>query len=593
MAIVSKNLYHNPSKKNILFTYDDSLIDVSFTNNPYIKIEFVGNGYPKLEGDSGITMDRNNTTSFSVGEINTSAFIDKTTTTTTLFDSTTCVTGFTINLTLTVTTSVTINIDTDLLVGYVEPEPDPEPEPEVGVKVYYTKSDDLEVSYTDTYGTPKYSTDLIGYDLVVDLVVGDVLELVALNDKLIDTVTIQCNDEYDTPLPAYVEQVNDGSAFIDLEESMFSYGEVYFEVALVTEPEPEPEPETITSNIEYFGANYTTSFVEATSVTTIKGESLTFTAAAGSGYVFDGTSSTIEFTDIDYSTPLYHLTITVTQVGKTITITIPSLTLDEGVTIEINLNPTLEILPDVSSFINTYSVTSGELSQLATKRYATVNGEVLDYGNRITSLFRLPFEIDSTTPDTIKLGDIDTEVSTHLATDYLLRLSIGEVFVPEIYNNSLDYVNVNCTLYLPFLSSIELDSQQVINQTVSIEYVVNLFDGECTVNLYSTFTNQLFHSSIEKIGLDLPYSSGVNAHNPLFNIGSVKMNDIRLAYIEVERSVPSIVDNSLGVVIDEIGQLEDYVGYVEVENIDLHSKATISEAQEIKSLLRSGVYINE
>lgn len=466
-------------------------------------------------------------------------------------------------------------------------------EPEVGVKVYYTKSDDLEVSYTDMYGTPKTPTYLSEYDLV-DLVVDDVLEIYSLNDKLIDTVTIQRNDpDYGSPLPAYVKQVNGDRTFIDLEDSMFSYGEVYFEVTLVTEPDPDPDPETITSNIEYLGANYTTSFAEATSVTTIKGEALTFTATAGSGYVFDGTSSTIEFKDIDYDTPLPHLEITVTQVGKTITITIPSDTLDYGVTIEINLNPTLAILPDVSSFINTYSVTSGELSQLATKRYAIVNGEVMDYGNRITSLFRLPFGIDSTTPDTIKLGDIDTEVSTHLVTDYLLRLPIGEVFVPEIYNNSLDYVNVKCTLYLPFLSSIELDSQQVINQTVSIEYVVNLFDGECTVNLYSSFTNQLFHSSSEKIGLDLPYSSGVNSHNPLFNIGSVKMNDIRLAYIEVERSVPSIVDNSLGVVVDEIGQLEDYVGYVEVANIDLHSKATISEVQEIKSLLRSGVYINE
>lgn len=462
-----------------------------------------------------------------------------------------------------------------------------EPQP-TGVRVNYQKDPDYSVFYTDMFGTPITHSSQNGYD-VVQVVAGDLIVVTSSKPEI--KVTISKEDEFGTPLVDYV-QVGSGEITIEIETDMIVANEIDMVIEVIEGETPSKE---LNVNVAYVGSNYSTSLNGVTQLTYVENTPLTFTITADSGYNFNGNNGKVEITD-EFGTP--DGSVLIEGVGKTVNV---SMNLDRfidsnsEISIFIKPTPDLEQIVDVNQFINLYRVTTSNLSELATKRYGIVNNEIYDYGERITNLYRLPIKVDTDLiikDENIFLGDYNTNVKADLISDYIMKLSIDEITVPEIYGNSLDYVGVDCTLYLPFVSSITIEPRYCINQTISIEYSMNLLNGSVTVNLYSSYSDELFHSSSEQISMQLPYLQGVNIHNPIGQLITTDINEIKLAYIEVNRNKMANV-NSIGFNQNRTGNLIDYIGYVEVSNIKLNSNATIGEMIDIENMLRNGVYINE
>lgn len=249
----------------------------------------------------------------------------------------------------------------------------------------------------------------------------------------------------------------------------------------------------------------------------------------------------------------------------------------------------------VSTFVNLYRVTNSEMKQLAVARFVDSEGTTIDYGEFITQLYVLPFEISRDIigeRDNIILGNYDSKVESTMLIDSKLYINGGLITVPNKYNNVYDYLNTTCTLRLPFFNPIILDVDNVIDKTIAIQYIIDLYSGNCTVNISSSFTGEIIHSETTNIVTQIPFIQKQN--NSIVNqLSNVNENLIDTAFIEIVRNIPYYANDIFGkatIVFDTVGSV---TGYCEISDIQLITTATNEEKEEIETLLKNGVFIKE
>ena len=252
---------------------------------------------------------------------------------------------------------------------------------------------------------------------------------------------------------------------------------------------------------------------------------------------------------------------------------------------DINIASSEPATPNISGFTHLYSVDYSILKEIAGVRYTSVPNT--DLGNFIIDVIEFPFNFDDLIAgnNPIHLGGAVLEIQGAELHSDVLEISLGEINVTGDYNNSYDYLNTVTNLYLPYVDMITLETDLVMNETISITYVVNLYTGDSTVNIHSSKTNNIIHSESVTIGRKIPFK---NVDYPIINGIN---NKILTPFIEVVRNEP--IQNKFTNNIIESGLMNQFTGYVEVTNIDLKSESTLTEKRNIISLLRNGVFIND
>ena len=259
---------------------------------------------------------------------------------------------------------------------------------------------------------------------------------------------------------------------------------------------------------------------------------------------------------------------------------------------------TPEIVGELGSFVNIYKVTGDDLKELSKVRFVKISGttgvESVDYGKYINSIYYLPFELDPevvtpTKSTNIILGELDTDIVVHGILKPKVMFNMGSITINEKYNNVYDYKNTECILYLPFNDPINLNTEYCINQTITINYIVDFYSGDTTVNIYSTLTNNLIYSTIVNVSQHIPFLTSdvsiIDKRNPQLN------NTVSTPFIEVTRNIPYNVNSLFGKPVIDYGQLNSFTGYVEVENVILNVNCTENEKEQIKNILTSGINI--
>lgn len=356
------------------------------------------------------------------------------------------------------------------------------------------------------------------------------------------------------------------------------------------EPEPEPEPSIMINDIDIKNEHVTIN-LESGEIDLPYNLIIT----ANRSYKLTGTG-TIKFFD-SFDTPVGN-DITFSGNGHSVTVELPESLYSEWGTNEYNIvievNTVFQDVEQVSSFVNIYNVSDTELNDLASKRFYDSQGTLIDYGTYINNLYEIPFPIPESLisgRSEIRLGTLNTEIESDILNHYLLTVSLGEISIDETFKNALDYMNAQAELYLPYANSIRVDIDYLMNETISIEYIINLYSGEMTINLYSTFSDSIFHSENHKIGVKIPYITAGENNNQL-NIELNTINNIKTPYVIItkEQMVDDYEEMGVGTAIT--GIIGNHSGYVEISEIDLDSKATNQEQSEIKNILSNGVYIN-
>lgn len=259
----------------------------------------------------------------------------------------------------------------------------------------------------------------------------------------------------------------------------------------------------------------------------------------------------------------------------------------------VNINATKKTLIDTGGYVNIYDTNTKEITALSKEIIANNSGSsptLLDSASYIKAYYRIPFKIDDSNLQTgvnFLLANTKSTTTTTQVTSDTLTFAIGKINVPEKYKNAFDYQNVSCVLYLPFADSIELSPADVINKTIAINYVMDMYTGIVTINVMNS-DNDTIYSKAFKLSTDLPFLQVVNLAQT-GKIVNTYNNAIRQAYVLLTRHVP--VTQQFGYPTREQGPLKYYKGYVECSDIQLNSLSDNEELSEIQALLSKGVFI--
>lgn len=247
---------------------------------------------------------------------------------------------------------------------------------------------------------------------------------------------------------------------------------------------------------------------------------------------------------------------------------------------------------------NVYTITPTLLAEVNKNRFEFINtssgGVFMDYGDYILSVLQLPFTLD---PDlisgdaTIMLADHSTGVTSKRVKTDVITLDMGKITIPKINHNLLDFNNVGCILHLPRAGSMNIDVEYVVGQTISIEYLIDVYSGKATINIYSSKIDDVISSKETDLGINVPYANqdGGKVYNQNVDMGG--NNNITKAFIEIVSSDAPLKDSVFSAVIVDEKILNTQNGFITVDNIELVSKAIKSEKDEILSILNGGVII--
>lgn len=246
----------------------------------------------------------------------------------------------------------------------------------------------------------------------------------------------------------------------------------------------------------------------------------------------------------------------------------------------------------LSGFVNLYKVDDDILASLSKVRFRQNGTEIVDYGQFILSLYVVNISLDSIVQSTksIILGNYDTNIVAPQIVDYKLPINFGTINVTGKYNNAYDYINTECMLRLPFLDSTILDNDYVINQTLTIEGLLDIYSGTLTVNVYSTFTDGIVYSGSANIVTQIPFIQSQN-NSVVNNLSNVNTNLIDSPCVEVTRNIPYYTEDIFGKETVDYCLLSEISGYCEVNRIELETSATNEEKTLIINILEDGIFI--
>lgn len=335
--------------------------------------------------------------------------------------------------------------------------------------------------------------------------------------------------------------------------------------------------------------------VEGTTKYYLDPKHTTIKLQANEGYTFESDGS-LTYNSFELSQAT--LTVKATHTN-TATITLPS---DIDWSLQQSFMLTMgavksEIVESTGGFTNIYKADYTNLLKFSNEVIVRSTGsssggsgvQSYDVTPYINNLIMLPFDVPTGEKSTIVAGNetFTTQMST--VDNNYLTVDLGKIRVGEQYKNGFDYYQVKTRLMLPYTNMIDLDPKHVINQMVSIKYIVNVINGDTTINISNN--DDLFYSTQVNLASEIPFISSATKGSQYTVINQLKTvfrNSIKQAYIIIEQPTPVL--NSDFYPTNEKGTLKGYTGNVKaslLNNMDMNSNELIA----LQNLLETGVKI--
>lgn len=254
----------------------------------------------------------------------------------------------------------------------------------------------------------------------------------------------------------------------------------------------------------------------------------------------------------------------------------------------------VKVVQKINHFVNLYQLSDDELFQLSNELYKSEDGSK-DFTGNIKALYKYPLKLSDFVSDTLeplKIGTYTSYAKGYPLNQNRIVLDLGNITVNEEYNNVYDYLNTICILHLPMFENIVLESEYVINQTIHIKYIIDMYSGKCNLEVSSSFNgNNTFVYELTKIVEDIPYYNK-NADNNYNLLSTMYINNIETPFIELKRNKPYFAsDDTFGKETIETNNLNDKKGFIKVNNVLLQTNATIEEYEKIVSSMKEGIII--
>ena len=243
--------------------------------------------------------------------------------------------------------------------------------------------------------------------------------------------------------------------------------------------------------------------------------------------------------------------------------------------------------------IHLYNMTNFELDNLSNKliSYIKAGPDIAnyDYTRFINQVYRLPFSIPSfmlTDTNKVECGLVNLSVNTHKLIKETYEIDVGTIDCTGVNKNSLDYNSLECNLILPYVPSIKLSINDLIDNKLKITYRINLLNGMCTI-VVDNDTGNIYTSNVS-IATNLQIF-GSYEDKDIGNLNSVLNNKVRQAYLIINSNKP--INNLTCYPCNDHGKLKNYHGLTKTTNTTINIGGTINEVNDIISQLEKGVFI--
>lgn len=256
----------------------------------------------------------------------------------------------------------------------------------------------------------------------------------------------------------------------------------------------------------------------------------------------------------------------------------------------ISLTATGVMIPAVDKYgiIQLYNPTPLEMKEIGDVRFYS-GDQAVDLGNFISNLLKVFVKIPEGDRTEVMLGGYGTGVTCNVIGNDIVETDCGTVEIVGKYGNSMDYENTTVEIYLPFIGFKELETEKVMNETLSLVYRTNVINGDTIALIYNT-TGTLIYTFNCKASFEIPYTmnsydtKGDVAVNADYLFGFTPTVTIR--YNKAYNASATVGNDNQDTTL---GNLTGFVKCSEVFNT---INATTAEKDEIDELLRSGVIIS-
>ena len=314
----------------------------------------------------------------------------------------------------------------------------------------------------------------------------------------------------------------------------------------------------------------------------------------------------------------------------------------------------LNSLSGVSAgFISLYSPSASQLRSLASYLWTSdfvdnikkMFGDPMDV---IIGLTQLPFTVPTGASTSVKAGFIDTGISMPRVSQQYIDFNLGSINYGSYWGNSLDFdPYTKVQIYLPFIGFRTLNTNDVINSTVSLKYRIDCltgsvtawvssgsfvkyeFSGQCgaSIPVTSQNYNNVINTAINIVSTvgtgiiggvatgGLGTMASMATVNGISNVasgvasggmkptvqrsggmgGASSLMGMRTPYLVFQRpktSLPRNYNNLYGYACNKYLKLGNCRGFTQVEHMHLQVEgATDDEMKEIENILHKGVFI--
>ena len=297
------------------------------------------------------------------------------------------------------------------------------------------------------------------------------------------------------------------------------------------------------------------------------------------------------------------------------------------------VDPT-SVIGSSDALFTVYNPTQAEINSLGS--YLWTNS-IIDL---ISQFFQNPLDaiislhVIYVTPSTsgtknIKLGYLDSGVSASKVVSQYKSIDCGNISIPEVYHNALDYVGVKLNLFLPFIGFREISTKECMGAKLNVQYKIDVYTGTCLAMVYVIRPNvrQLLYTFEGNCSVQVPLTgadrsrlvaglvtAGVSAFtgNPAGVIGglaSISANiersggfsgnagamGVKKPYLVVNRCINAQADGyntQYGYPLNKMTKLIQLKGYTRVQSVHVDIPyATQEECQEIHDMLTKGIII--
>ena len=253
-------------------------------------------------------------------------------------------------------------------------------------------------------------------------------------------------------------------------------------------------------------------------------------------------------------------------------------------------SPTVK--PTGTKAINLYSMTDGELNTFMNSvllQFNSTQTSLANFLDFVNQIYRIPLNIpnDLLTPvKQVHSGKWNINVNTNQITQDHFSINFDPIKVTPHYKNANDYNSITVSLVIPFAKEVELNINDVMNNTIKITYNVDLLQGKTTI-IVNNDTGTIYTNQID-ISTQLEFY-GLHYDKTIGGLNSTYINNVLQPYISISYHKP--ITNLISYSTNENGVLKDYNGFVRVSHGTLTGNMNDTEYDEIMNLLYGGIKI--